>query len=141
MKLSDMEKKLLMLALDKSATDDEVAAAAKKFIRSLRERFPSGVELIKSLETGFGDPLPDDIVFATREAAQAAADAMNRGFGGTVWGDILREAAAMGRKMKAQQAAQQAAYGAQQTAFQQQQRAQQESWTEYLRRQMKKDKK
>ena len=46
MNLSEIETKLLMLAMDQAATEDEVAVAAKKFIKSLRTRFPSGVELI-----------------------------------------------------------------------------------------------
>ena len=52
MKLSDTEKKVLMLAMDVGATDGEIASAASKFIHSLRKRYRSGIELIKDIESG-----------------------------------------------------------------------------------------
>lgn len=98
MTLSDTEKKCLMLAMDSAATDFEMIAAAKKFIESLRKRFPSGVELIKALESGLEAPRPGEVVFRTHQEAAAAASAMSRGFGSNAWSDIMRGAQQMGRQ-------------------------------------------
>jgi putative quorum-sensing-regulated virulence factor len=51
MKLTDKERKLLMLAMDKGVADGELEAAATALVRLLRARYPSGHELIKDLET------------------------------------------------------------------------------------------
>jgi hypothetical protein len=65
MNLSDVEKKLLMLAMDKAAQEPEVVAAAKKFILSLRKRFPSGIELIDALEGKLYSPNYPNVPRAT----------------------------------------------------------------------------
>lgn len=104
MNLSDIEKKFLMLAMDKAAQEHEVASAARKFIQSLRKRYPSGVELIKALEGGLLAPPPFPSMTRPFSASapqhQQAANA---------WGDIMREAQRMGaqRMAAAQQARQQ----------------------------------
>jgi hypothetical protein len=50
MNLTDIEKKILVLAMDRSANTGEVATAALKLIELLRRRYPSGHDLIKDLE-------------------------------------------------------------------------------------------
>ena len=50
MNLTNTEKKLLLLAMDKGASDGEIAAAATKFIRSLRERYRDGHQLIEHIQ-------------------------------------------------------------------------------------------
>ena len=93
MTLTDIEKKLLMLAMDRSASDGEIQTAATKWVRSLRERFANGTELIKALEsavaTGPWSTPP------SRPTPQAS------GF----WGDIMRDAQAMGRARAARESA------------------------------------
>jgi len=49
-KLSETEKKIVMLAMDQVASDGEIAAAASRFFHSLRKRYKNGVDLIKALE-------------------------------------------------------------------------------------------
>jgi len=51
MKLSDTEKKILMLAMDRVASDGEIAAAASRFFHSLRKRYKNGLDLIKDMES------------------------------------------------------------------------------------------
>lgn len=50
MKLTETEKKLLALAMDRSASDGEIGTAALKLIELLRRRYQSGYELIRDLE-------------------------------------------------------------------------------------------
>lgn len=50
MNLTPIEKKILVLAMDRSASDGEIGLAALKLIELLRRRYPSGHELIKDLE-------------------------------------------------------------------------------------------
>ncbi|PWT88680.1 MAG: hypothetical protein C5B54_10255 [Acidobacteria bacterium] len=50
MKLSETEKKILMLAMDQVASDGEIAAASSRFIHSLRKRYKNGTDLIKDIE-------------------------------------------------------------------------------------------
>jgi len=65
MQFTDLETKCLMLAMDKNAPEGEVAAAAAKFIHSLRKRYPSGHELLKDfLASGATTFTGDDIVRA-----------------------------------------------------------------------------
>jgi membrane protein involved in colicin uptake len=94
MNLSDLEKKLLMLAMDKAAGDGEVQAAATKFFRSLRERYPSGHELIKELmmSTSLSD-MTDFMRKATQQQQPATG----------MWKDIMRQAQAHGRNFAARQ--------------------------------------
>ena len=51
MKLSEIEKKILILAMDHKAADGEYSNAAVKFVNLLRKRFKDGHELVKDLET------------------------------------------------------------------------------------------
>lgn len=51
MNLTDTEKKVIMLAMDRSAQIGEVANAAVKLIELLRKRYFSGHELLKDLES------------------------------------------------------------------------------------------
>jgi hypothetical protein len=96
MNLSDIEKKFLMLAMDKAAREPEMASAAKKFFQSMRKRYPSGVELIKALEGGLLAPPPFPSMTRPFSASapqyQQAANA---------WGDIMREAQRMGAQRAA----------------------------------------
>lgn len=110
MQLSNIEKKLLMLAMDRAATDHEITAAAKKFVESLRARYPSGIELIREIEGAVS------IGAAPSANYYQQQQSYTRPFGNE-WGDIMREA-------------QRAAAASQQR--QQQQR--QQSWEEYCRR-------
>jgi hypothetical protein len=84
MKLSDTEKKVLMLAMDVGATDGEIASAASKFVHSLRKRYRSGIELIKDIESGraLSQPQP---------TSTAAASSSN-------WQDIMRDAKRRGEE-------------------------------------------
>ena len=50
MNLTDIEKKILVLAMDRSATSGEICLAALKLIELLRKRYASGHDLIKDLE-------------------------------------------------------------------------------------------
>lgn len=50
MTLTEIEKKILVLAMDRAASDGEIGLAALKLIELLRKRYPSGYELIKDLE-------------------------------------------------------------------------------------------
>jgi hypothetical protein len=47
MKLTETEKKCLILALDRAAGDGESSAAAASLIRLLRKRYPDGYALKK----------------------------------------------------------------------------------------------
>lgn len=105
MTLTDIEKKFLMLAMDNAAEEFEMAVAATKLIRAFRKRFPSGVELIKAIESGLEAPRPGEVVFRTHQEAAAAASAMSRGFG-SGWNDIMREAQRMGQARAAAQSQQ-----------------------------------
>jgi len=67
MKLSNIERKLIMLALDKGAEAGEVATAALKVIESFRKRYESGVALIKDME---GDGALSDVADILRKATQ-----------------------------------------------------------------------
>lgn len=89
MKLTDIERKLLMLAMDKSAPDGEIAAAATKFIRSLRERYASGIELIEELMMGTRLSDLADILRKSHSPQQQPFD--------DTWGDIMRDAQKAGR--------------------------------------------
>ena len=51
MKLTEIEKKILLLAMDRSAPDGEVTAAAGRLIRLFRKRYRDGYELIGDLES------------------------------------------------------------------------------------------
>ena len=51
MTLTETEKKILLLALDRSAPDGEVTAAAGRLIRLFRKRYGEGYELIGDLES------------------------------------------------------------------------------------------
>ena len=120
MKLTETEKKILILAMDTSASDGETAAAATKFIRSLRDRYKSGYELIKDLDTG-------DALSSLVTKAAAPQQSYTRPFGGDgSWQDIMRQAQEMG----AQWAHQQQAYAYQQYQYQRSQR--QQTWDEYV---------
>lgn len=129
MNLTDMERKLLMLAMDKAATEDEMTVAAKKLIESFRKRFADGPELLKTLGSGLPEAKPGERVYKTKAEAAAAAAAMSRGFGPSytrpfgapddfsAWEDIMREAHRFGQAREAAEAAQR-----------------QETWEEYCRR-------
>lgn len=108
MQLSNIEKKLLMLAMDRAATDHEIGAAAKKFVESLRERFPSGNELLMALEGAVPTAVPSANYYQQQQS-------YTRPFGNE-WGDIMREAQ---RVAAARMAAQQA--------------QRQQSWEEYCK--------
>jgi hypothetical protein len=51
MHLTETEKKILLLAMDRSAPDGEVTAAAGRLIRLFRKRYRDGYELIGDLES------------------------------------------------------------------------------------------
>jgi hypothetical protein len=51
MKLSELEKKILILAMDHNAANGEFTNAAVKFVNLLRKRYKSGHEFIADLET------------------------------------------------------------------------------------------
>ena len=51
MKLTEIEKKILLLAMDRSAPDGEVTAAAGRLIRLFRKRYRDGYELASDLES------------------------------------------------------------------------------------------
>lgn len=105
MTLTDIEKKFLMLAMDSAAEEFEMAVAATKLIRAFRKRFPSGVELIKAIESGLEAPRPGEVVFRTHQEAAAAAKAYGRGFG-SEWSNIMRDARDLGRQRAAAQSQQ-----------------------------------
>ena len=51
MELTETERKILLLAMDRSAPDGEVTAAAGRLIRLFRKRYRDGYELINDLES------------------------------------------------------------------------------------------
>jgi hypothetical protein len=51
MELTATEKKILLLAMDRSAPDGEVTAAAGRLIRLFRKRYRDGYELVGDLES------------------------------------------------------------------------------------------
>jgi hypothetical protein len=50
MKLTDLERKCIVLAMDPSAGEHEAGAAATKFVSLLRKRYRNGHELVEDLE-------------------------------------------------------------------------------------------
>lgn len=110
MNLTDIEKKLVMLAMDKGASDGEIAAAASKLIWSLRKRYSSGFELLKDMESGRSLSDLGEILRKMPTQPQPA-------YGSNTWSDIMADAHRRG----------------QERANRQQQQAQQ-TWEEYVRR-------
>ena len=67
MTLTETEKKILLLAMDRSAPDGEVTAAAGGLIRLFRKRYRDGYELANDLES-----LPERKPLINAQARHAA---------------------------------------------------------------------
>lgn len=108
MKLTDIERKLLMLAMDAAATDHEITAAAKKFVESMRRRFANGTELVTALEGG--------VILPPKKPYMGGFNPDNWQSPVGNWQDIMRDAKQRGERMA-------------QAAYQQRQ----QNWEEYVR--------
>jgi hypothetical protein len=105
MNLTNIEKKLLMLAMDKAAQEHEVAAAARKFILSMRKRYPSGIELIDALEGKLYVPPFPSMTQPFQQAPPSPYHPPQYQQSANEWQDIMREAQRMAaQRMAAAQA-------------------------------------